>query len=68
VDPAVWAFAYLAVGDREQALAHLTRVRVEARLVSNPFTVMYIRQNTWSDPILEDPAFIEIRNAPGFGK
>ena len=68
VDPAVWAFAYLAVSDREQAPAHLIRVRDDVRLVSNPFMVMFIRQNAWSDPILEDPAFIEIRNAPGSGK
>jgi TolB-like protein/Tfp pilus assembly protein PilF len=65
VDPAVWALAYLAVGDEAQALLHLNKVLADHTLVANPFTVMFIKQNAWSDPTLDNPEFIDIRKKLG---
>jgi len=65
VDPAVWAFAYLAVGDDAQALLYLNKVLADHTLVANPFTVMFIKQNAWSDPTLDNPEFIDIRKKLG---
>ncbi len=61
VDPAVWALAYLSMKDYQRALDSMTTIIEKPTLVSNLFTFMFIRENAWSDPVLEQPEFLEVR-------
>ncbi len=68
VDPAVWAFGFLAVNDHEKALARLEKLIEKRALLSNPFTVMFIRENAWSDPALDRPDFSTLRDKLSFAR
>ncbi len=65
--PIYWVFAYLGVGDHVQALNWLNTLantpgprggalELRAQLVDN----------TWNDPILDQPEFVEVRSRLGF--
>ncbi len=62
-----WAIAYLGVGDHKRALDWL-KLAAESR---NPgeggvnVTTMLAR-NAWSDSILNQPEFVEVRSRLGF--
>ena len=60
-----WALAYLAIGDRERALRWLERGAEKAqRKEFDPafIALMHLRLNPFSDPVLEQPEFREIRD------
>ena len=59
VGHAIWARAYLAVGDNEQALQHL-RAAVTERISTDVPTLSELATNPWGDPVLEEPRFREI--------
>ncbi len=61
-----WALGYLAVGENEQALAALHRTIENPALVSEPFPFTFMRHNDWTDPVLEQPEFLEVRSRLGF--
>lgn len=66
VDPAVWTLAYLAERDHAKALEQLQSAVDNRALIANPFAVMFIRQNAWSDPALEEPQFKPLRDSLSF--
>ena len=66
VGSATWALAYLAIGDQEKSLQWLTRA-AENRMPDEGFSVMWlIRRNLLTDPILEQPEFVDVRSRLGF--
>ncbi len=66
VGPPGWAWGYLAVGENEQALAALNRAIENPALVTEPFPLAFIKHNDWTDPVLEQPEFVEVRSRLGF--
>lgn len=63
VNEALWALAYLAVGDQETALENL-RIAVEDQA---PDLVILgeIKANPYADPVLDEPRFLELRGRIG---
>jgi hypothetical protein len=62
VDPGLEAMTSLALGDYERA-----RERIQAAIASSgsgmdPLPLLLIRQNTWADPSLDTPQWIEPRS------
>ena len=66
VDPAVRAFAFVAAGQHEQAIEQLQRLVENKALLASPFTLMFIRENGWADPALEEPKFVSLRESLAF--
>jgi len=64
VAPVAWAYAYLAVRDREQALRWTETAGTSWTAL--PLRVMYLKENIFGDPLLEEPEFLEVRRALGF--
>jgi len=65
VEPMMWAIAYLGTGQYEKALEQLEIT------ASNPFDsgIMesaIIKVNAFSDPVLDEPRFVELRSKLGF--
>lgn len=60
VDPSVWVWAYLGIGDTEQALVNLKKGANDRRLLQQAWLSAFQRQNTWVDPVLERPEFAEV--------
>lgn len=56
VGDAVWARVYLAVGDNEQALQHLTAAVAERSSTDLP-TLSELATNPWGNPTLDQPEF-----------
>ena len=56
VGHAIWTIAYLAMGDRDQALEHLTTA-VNERVSTDLPTLSQLAANPWDDPVLSEPAF-----------
>jgi TolB-like protein len=61
VDPVTWARAHLGVGDYDEALRQLTIAAENHELVQDPYPASFVALNMWSDPALEEPAFVEVR-------
>ena len=61
VDSSVWAWAYMGVGDYDEALNQLNAAAENLEYLRIAWVAFYIRQNTWSDPMLEQPEFVEVR-------
>jgi TolB-like protein/DNA-binding winged helix-turn-helix (wHTH) protein/Tfp pilus assembly protein PilF len=60
-----WVTAYLAIRDRESALEWLNHAVEGARnneIDASFLNLMNIKLNVFDDPILEEPAFVELRN------
>ncbi len=66
VDPIVWVFVHLAAGEPGRALQWLTKAVEEPENRQEVFARTFIKQNSWSDPVLDQPEFIEMRNRLGF--
>ena len=61
VDPPQWAWAYMGVGDYDEALRLLNSAIANPELIRRTF-VAYIWLNIWQDAMLEEPAFVDVRN------
>ena len=66
VDSSTWAWAYMGVGDYDEALRQLNTAAENLELLQLPWVAHFIRQNVWSDPILDQPEFVEVRSRLGF--
>lgn len=66
VDPSIWAWAYMGVGDYDEALRQLHTAAENLELLQLPWVALFIRDNTWSDPILEQSEWVEMRSRLGF--
>ncbi len=66
VDPAVRAFAYAATGRYDQATRQLERLAENKALLASPFTLMFIRENSWADPELDSDEFVSLRESLAF--
>jgi hypothetical protein len=62
VDPVIWAWAYMGVGDYDEALNQLNTAAENPELIQDNGRSFYIAVNIWSDPMLDTPAFVEVRN------
>ena len=59
IGDAWWAYAYAAVGDREQSLERLrSAVNERSSVDQTPLTML--RANPWGDPDLDTPEFREL--------
>ncbi len=61
VDPAVLAWAYLGVGDEEMAARQLQLAAEDLSRVQDSYPAHFIRENSWSDPVLEQERFLQLR-------
>ncbi len=66
VDSSIWAWAYMGVGDYDEALTRFNTAAENLELLQLPWIAHFSRQNTWSDPILDQPEFVEVRSRLGF--
>jgi TolB-like protein/tetratricopeptide (TPR) repeat protein len=66
VDPIVWVYADLAVGDAASALESFSKAVAKREYRQEPFARNLIKENAWSDPILQEPQFVELRGKLGF--
>ena len=62
VDPVLWAMAYMGVGEYDEALNRLKLAIENPASVRRTTYALNIMKNLWSDPILEEPEWVEIRN------
>jgi len=66
VGAATWALAYLAIGDHEQSL-HWLNVAADNRIADAGWrTLEELASNNRSDPVLDRPEFVEVRQRLGF--
>jgi len=56
------AWAYLGVAEYDNALRVLYEAAEDLSLERNPFPLIAIRENLYSDPILDQPEFVEVRS------
>ena len=61
IDPVIWAEAYMGVGDYDEALRLLNEAAENPDLIQIPYMPLNMRINFWSDPMLEQPEFVEVR-------
>lgn len=62
VGPGDWAIAALSTGDTDVALEWLENAASRRTLGADAGAVALIALNLWSDPVLERPEFVEVRN------
>lgn len=62
VGPGDWALAALSTGDTDVALGWLEDAASRRTLGADTGAVAVIALNLWSDPVLERPEFVEVRN------
>jgi len=66
VGAATWALAYLAIGDHEQSL-HWLNVAADNRIADAGWrNLEELASNNRSDPVLDRPEFVEVRQRLGF--
>ena len=66
IGSATWASAYLAIGEEERALEWLIAA-AENQMPDEGFSMLWnLRANTFGNPILDQPEFVEVRNRLGF--
>ena len=61
VDPAVLAWTDLGVGDEEEAARQLQLAAEDLSRVQDSYPAHFIRENSWSDPVLEQERFLQLR-------
>ncbi len=60
------AQGYLGVGDNEQALYWLKRAAETREPYEGYFSILGLKANQFSDPVLDQPEFVEVRSRLGF--
>lgn len=63
LDPGLEAMAHMAVGEYDAAKARVEQAVRERREGADAMTLLLIRRNAWSDPVLETPRWRELRAA-----
>ncbi|MEE8544159.1 MAG: hypothetical protein V3S94_09885, partial [Gammaproteobacteria bacterium] len=66
VGAATWSLAYLAIGDRDSALEWLVTAADDKTPDEGLIIEFIVRSNHLSDPILDQPEFVEVRSRLGF--
>ncbi|MGA0265606.1 MAG: tetratricopeptide repeat protein [Lysobacterales bacterium] len=61
VDPTTEAWARMGLGQYDLALELLREAADDLNLIQDPYPAHFIRENSWSDPMLETSDFIEVR-------
>lgn len=61
VDPAVMAWSYMGIKNYEEALKQLALAGNDRSLIQDSYPAHFIRENSWSDPRLEQPDFLALR-------
>ncbi len=64
VGASAWAMAYLALGDADNALMWLQQA-VEDRAIEDTILLRELKANIWGVPLLDTPAFQELRDQIG---
>jgi TolB-like protein/thioredoxin-like negative regulator of GroEL len=65
VEPMMWAIAYLGTGQYEKALEQL-EITASSPFDSGIMESAIIKVNAFSDPVLDEPRFVELRSKLGF--
>ena len=65
IAPVGWVLAYLGIDDTDQALVWLN-AEAERLVASDNQDTARIKSNAYSDPILDQPEFVEVRSRLGF--
>ena len=66
VDPLLWVWGYLALGEPSRALESLREAVAKPEFHQEIFLHTFIKQNSWADPVLDQPEFVELRTQLGF--
>ncbi len=66
IGPAQWALVHLAAGNIDQALDWLNTAAENRLPVGGFFITALKKANLFSDPILDQPEFVEVRSRLGF--
>ena len=66
IDPGLEAMALLATREYDQALAALSSAIAQGRRNMDQMPLTLIRHNTWNDPVLDSPEWIEMRKSLSF--
>jgi Tfp pilus assembly protein PilF len=66
VSETIRALGYLSIGDNEKALEHLKNAAANPRRDLAARESAYIRVNSFADPVLEQPEFVEVRKGFAF--
>ncbi|MFT5511267.1 MAG: tetratricopeptide (TPR) repeat protein [Hyphomicrobiaceae bacterium] len=61
IDPVIWAWAYMGIGDYDEALNRLNIAAENPKLIQVGFMAWFFMGNIWRDPMLEETAFVEVR-------
>ncbi len=62
LDPGLMAMASLALGKHDRAREQVRAALADRGVGMDPMTLALIRQNTWSDPVLETPDWVALRS------
>ena len=62
VDPGQWAWAYMGIGDYDEAFNLLNDAVENPEFIRQYPFVRDVIQNFWFDPMLEQPEWVEARN------
>ena len=52
----------MGLGDYVEALSRLDSAADNSELLQMPWAAFYIRDNVWSDPVLEEPDWVAMRD------
>ena len=66
IDPIIWVWGHLALGEPAQALRLLEQALENPQHRQEVFVRTFIKQNSWSDPVLEEPGFAAARDELAF--
>ncbi len=61
VDPAVLAWSYMGIQDYQEAYKQLELAANDLSLIQDSYPAHFIRENSWSDPRLEQSDFLALR-------
>ena len=61
VDPAVLAWSYMGIQDYKEAFRQLELAANDLSLIQDSYPAHFIRENSWSDPRLEQADFLALR-------
>jgi TolB-like protein/thioredoxin-like negative regulator of GroEL len=62
VHPLAWAWAYMGIRDYDEAFRQLNLAAENKELNQSPGPAFFVVMNDWSDPMLEQADFVEVRD------
>jgi hypothetical protein len=62
----LWVWAYIGVGEYDEALSRFNAATENLETIKRGTMADRIRQNIWSDPMLEQPEWLAARNRFAF--